>query len=102
MFVFAQQPSLANQYMAELRDVSVQQDRLRFRRNLERLGELMAYEISRTLIYQNAAVQTSLGTAQTQVLRQQPVLATILRAGLPFHQGFVNYFDRAENAFVGA
>ena len=102
MFVFAQQPSLANQYMAELRDVSVQQDRLRFRRNLERLGELMAYEISRTLIYQNVVVQTSLGTAQTQVLRQQPVLATILRAGLPFHQGFVNYFDRAENAFIGA
>lgn len=102
MFVFAQQPSLANQYIAELRDVSVQQDRLRFRRNLERLGELMAYEISRTLPYQNVAVQTSLGTAHTQVLRQQPVLATILRAGLPFHQGFTNYFDRAENAFAGA
>ena len=102
MFVFAQQPSLANQYIAELRDVSIQQDRLRFRRNLERLGELMAYEISRTMPYQNVAVQTSLGTAQTQVLRQQPVLATILRAGLPFHQGFTNYFDQAENAFAGA
>lgn len=102
MFVFAQQPSLANQYIAELRDVSIQQDRLRFRRNLERLGELMAYEISRTMPYQNVAVPTSLGTAQTQVLRQQPVLATILRAGLPFHQGFTNYFDRAENAFAGA
>ena len=102
MFVFSRQPSLANQYIAELRDMSVQQDRMRFRRNLERLGELMAYEISRTLPYQNAAVQTSLGVVQTQVLRQQPVLATILRAGLPFHQGFVNYFDRAENAFAGA
>lgn len=102
MFVFAQQPSLANHFIAELRDVTVQQDRLRFRRNLERLGELMAYEISKTLTYQTAAVPTPLGTAQTQLLRQQPVLATILRAGLPFHQGFTNYFDRAENAFAGA
>ena len=102
MFVFAQQSSIANQFIAELRDVSIQQDRLRFRRNLERLGELMAYEISKKLAYQNITTQTPLGTAATQVLRQQPVLATILRAGLPFHQGFVNYFDRAENAFAGA
>ncbi|RYC67329.1 MULTISPECIES: uracil phosphoribosyltransferase [Spirosoma] len=102
MFVFTQQPSLANQYIAELRNVSIQQDRLRFRRNLERLGELMAYEISKTLSYHNVAVQTPLGTANTQVIRQQPVLATILRAGLPFHQGFTNYFDQAENAFAGA
>ncbi len=102
MFVFTQQPSLANQYMAELRDVSIQQDRLRFRRNLERLGELMAYEISKTLSYQAVAVQTPLGIANTQVLRKQPVLATIMRAGLPFHQGFVNYFDLADNAFAGA
>lgn len=102
MFVFTQQPSLANQFMAELRDITVQKDQLRFRRNLERLGELMAYEISKTLPYHNVSVQTSLGVADTQVLRQQPVLATILRAGLPFHQGFANYFDRAENAFAGA
>ncbi|AUD03221.1 uracil phosphoribosyltransferase [Spirosoma pollinicola] len=102
MFVFAQQPSLANQYMAELRDVSIQTDRLRFRRNLERLGELMAYEISKTLSYQTVLVQTPLGTADTQVLRRQPVLATIMRAGLPFHQGFINYFDQADNAFAGA
>ncbi|UFH55693.1 uracil phosphoribosyltransferase [Spirosoma sp. KNUC1025] len=102
MFVFAQQSSLANQFMAELRNVSLQQDRLRFRRNLERLGELMAYEISKKLTYQNVSVQTPLGIANTQVLRQQPVLATILRAGLPFHQGFANYFDQAENAFAGA
>lgn len=102
MFVLTQQPSLANQYIAELRDVAIQQDRMRFRRNLERLGELMAYEISKTLLYQSIAVQTPLGTAHTQVLRQQPVLATIMRAGLPFHQGFVNYFDQAENAFAGA
>ncbi|GAB3708340.1 uracil phosphoribosyltransferase [Spirosoma flavus] len=102
MFVFAQQSSLANQFIAELRDVSIQQDRLRFRRNLERLGELMAYEISKKLSYQTTSVQTPLGKAQTQILRQQPVLATILRAGLPFHQGFANYFDQAENAFAGA
>lgn len=102
MFVFAHQSSLANQFMAELRHVSIQQDRLRFRRNLERLGELMAYEISKKLAYQNVDIQTPLGIAATQTLRQQPVLATILRAGLPFHQGFANYFDQAENAFAGA
>ncbi|MCX6213263.1 uracil phosphoribosyltransferase [Spirosoma sp.] len=102
MFVFTHQPSLANQYIAELRDVSIQQDRLRFRRNLERLGELMAYEISKNLSYQAIAVQTPLGVSHTQVLRTQPVLATIMRAGLPFHQGFANYFDQAENAFAGA
>lgn len=102
MFVFAHQPSLANQFIAELRDVSVQQDRLRFRRNLERLGELMAYEISKKLPYHAISVQTPLGVAKTQVPRQQPVIATILRAGLPFHQGFANYFDQAENAFAGA
>ncbi|GAB3730285.1 uracil phosphoribosyltransferase [Spirosoma lituiforme] len=102
MFVLTQQPSLANHYIAELRDVAIQQDRMRFRRNLERLGELMAYEISKTLSYQTIAVKTPLGTAHTQVLRKQPVLATIMRAGLPFHQGFVNYFDQAENAFAGA
>jgi len=102
MFVFAHQPSIANQYLAELRDVAIQQDRMRFRRNLERLGELMAYEISKTLSYKNAAVQTPLGVATAQVLRKQPVLATIMRAGLPLHQGFLNYFDRAENAFAGA
>ncbi len=102
MFVFAHQPSIANQYLAELRDVAIQQDRMRFRRNLERLGELMAYEISKTLSYKNAAVQTPLGVATAQVLRKQPVLATIMRAGLPLHQGFLNYFDGAENAFAGA
>lgn len=102
MFVFSQQPSVANQFIAELRNVSIQQDRLRFRRNLERLGELMAYEISKVLPYQSINVQTPLGVCHTQVLRQQPVLATILRAGLPFHQGFANYFDQAESAFAGA
>ncbi len=102
MFVFAHQSSLANQYIAELRDVTLQKDRLRFRRNLERVGELMAYELSKVLPYQNAKVETPLGMAETQLLIRQPVLATIMRAGLPFHQGFLNYFDHADNAFVGA
>ncbi|GAB3565206.1 uracil phosphoribosyltransferase [Spirosoma luteolum] len=102
MFVFAQQPSLANQFIAELRDVTLQKDRLRFRRNLERLGELMAYEISKEMPHHWVDVPTPLGTSTTQLLRQQPVLATILRAGLPFYQGFANYFDGAENAFAGA
>jgi uracil phosphoribosyltransferase len=102
MFVFADHPSVANQYIAELRSRSAQADRLRFRRNLERLGELMAYEISKTLAYQNATVETSLGRAETQLLLTQPVLATILRAGLPFHQGFLHCFDQADNAFAGA
>lgn len=102
MFVFSQHPSIANQYLAELRDARGQTDRLRFRRNLERLGELMAYEISRTLAYQNGKVQTPLAMAPVQTLLQQPVLATILRAGLPFHQGFLNVFDQADNAFAGA
>jgi uracil phosphoribosyltransferase len=102
MFVFARHSSIANQYLAELRDAQGQTDRLRFRRNLERLGELTAYEISRTLAYQNGSVQTPLALAPTQTLLQQPVLATILRAGLPFHQGFLNVFDQADNAFAGA
>ncbi len=102
MFVFAQQSSIANQYIAELRDVRYQTDRLRFRHNLQRLGELTAYEISRVLSYQNGSVQTPLAPAETQTLLQQPVLAPILRAGLPFHQGFLHTFDRADNAFVGA
>ncbi|OIN60220.1 uracil phosphoribosyltransferase [Arsenicibacter rosenii] len=102
MFVFAHQSSLANQYIAELRDVNLQKDRLRFRRNLERVGELMAYELSKVLPYQNTKVETPLGIAETQLLIRQPVLATIMRAGLPFHQGFLNYFDHADNAFVGA
>lgn len=102
MFVFSQQPSVANHFIAELRDVTVQKDPMRFRRNLERLGELMAYEISKSLNYQTNKIKTPLGVSATQLLANPPVLATILRASLPFHQGFLNYFDKAENAFVGA
>ncbi|MCA0229819.1 uracil phosphoribosyltransferase [Runella limosa] len=102
MFVLTQQPSVANHFLAELRDVDVQQDRMKFRRNLERMGELLAYEISKSLPYRQAQVTTPLGVAQTRLLRQPPVLATILRASLPFHQGFLNIFDQADNAFIGA
>lgn len=96
------QHSVAGQFLAELRDVGVQGDPMRFRRNLERIGEVIAYELSRTLEYEMREVTTPLGVAQVAALREQPVLATILRAGLPMHQGMLNYFDRADNAFVSA
>lgn len=100
---FAEHPSLVSQYLAEMRDINIQGDRLRFRRNLERLGEIFAYELSKTLNYKTEAVRTPLGVdAQCQVLAEPIVLATIFRAGVPFHQGFLRYFDNAENAFVSA
>ncbi len=94
--------SLLNHWVAELRDVDVQNDRMRFRRNLERIGEVAAYELSKSLVYKTVDVTTPLGTASTPLLEKQPVLATILRAGLPLHQGMLNYFDKADNAFVAA
>lgn len=99
---FDETPSLMSRYMAELRDVDVQHDPLRFRTNLERIGQIMAYEISRRMEYTVREVRTPLGTARCNVPSEQVVLATILRAGLPFHSGFLSYFDRAENAFVSA
>jgi len=102
MFVFTQQPSIANHFLAEMRDVHTQTDSMRFRRNLERLGELMAYEISKTFDYKPIQVQTPLGKAATQLMAHPPVLATILRAGLPLYQGFLNFYDGAESAFIGA
>ena len=100
---FAEHPSLVSQYLAEMRDINIQGDRLRFRRNLERLGEIFAYEISKTLTYKTVPVGTPLGVeAQCQVLGEPIVLATIFRAGVPFHSGFLRYFDNAENAFVSA
>lgn len=94
--------TIFDQYIAEVRDVEIQQDRLRFRRNLERLGEIFAYEISKKLEYEVREVQTSLGVANVPVLKAYPVLATILRAGLPIHHGLLNYFDGAGNAFISA
>ena len=98
----SQQQSLFNQLIAEIRDKDIQQDSLRFRRNLERMGEIFAYEISKQMDYQHKEVRTPLGKADCKVLKEQPVLATILRAGLPLHQGFLNYFDQAENTFISA
>lgn len=102
MFILNENPSVANHFLAELRDVTIQQDRARFRRNLERLGELLAYEISKTLPYAPASVQTPLATASTLLLAEQPILVAILRASLPFHRGFLNVFDHANSAFIGA
>ncbi|MGE5521821.1 MAG: uracil phosphoribosyltransferase [Candidatus Dadabacteria bacterium] len=94
--------SLVSNWVAELRDVTIQVDRMRFRRNLERIGEVAAFEISKRLPYKSIEIQTPLGTANCEVLEEQPVLATILRAGLPLHQGLLSYFDKADNAFVSA
>ncbi len=96
------QLSVLNQYMAEIRDAEVQTDSLRFRRNLERVGEVLAFEISKTLEYSMRTVTTPLAATECKVLAEQPVLATILRAGLPLHQGFLNVFDHAENSFISA
>lgn len=99
---FAETPSLVSQYMSELRDVKVQNDMLRFRRNLERIGEIMAYELSKRLRYKTVDIVTPLAVAPSQVLDEEVVLATIFRAGIPFHKGFLDYFDHAQNAFVSA
>jgi uracil phosphoribosyltransferase len=94
--------SLFNEFISEIRDVEIQKDSLRFRRNIGRIGEIFAYEISQLMQHRRISVQTSLGMADCSVLADQPVLATILRAGLPLHRGLLNYFDRAENTFISA
>lgn len=99
---FDKRNSLVSQFMMELRDVNIQSDTMRFRRNLARIGEIMAYEISQRLNYNTIDTTTPLGTAQCHTIADSVVLATILRAGIPFHEGFLNYFDNAENAFVSA
>lgn len=94
--------SIANVFLAELRDENIQKDTMRFRKNMERMGEFFAYEISKTLEYERKETQTPLGMAKTACLVEQPVLATILRAGIPLHQGLLNVFDQAESAFITA
>ena len=94
--------TILNQFIAEMRDVEVQNDQMRFRKNLERSGEICAYEISKKLEWIKKDVTTPLGISSVSVLKYQPVIATILRAGLPFHQGMLNFFDKAENAFISA
>ncbi len=99
---FATTPSLVSRYMRELRDVNMQKDPMRFRNNLNRIGEIMAYEISKRLDYSQEKVQTPLGYTMCHDISDKIVLATILRAGIPFHHGFLEFFDTAENAFVSA
>ncbi len=99
---FAANPSLMSRYLLEMRSTEIQRDPMRFRRNLERVGEIMAYEISKVLNYKQVEVQTPLGVAKCDTPDDQIVLGTIFRAGVPFHQGFLSYFDYAENAFVSA
>ena len=94
--------SLISNWIAEIRDVSIQHDRMRFRRNLESIGEVASYEMSKLMPSTIKATTTPLGVHQSKVLAEQPVLATILRAGLPLHQGMLNYFDKADNAFISA
>jgi uracil phosphoribosyltransferase len=98
----SEQHSLVSNWVGELRNVDVQADRMRFRRNLERIAEVAAYEISKGLEWEEKEVTTPLGMANCKTLKYQPVLATILRAGLPMHNGLLNYFDQADNAFISA
>lgn len=102
IFLLNEQNSVANQFLLELRDAGIQKDRLRFRKNVERLGEILAYEISKKLNYVASEAVTPLGKASINVLAEIPVLITILRAGLPFFQGFLNFFDGADCGFIGA
>jgi uracil phosphoribosyltransferase len=96
------QHSLVNNWVSELRSTEIQTDRMRFRRNLERIAEVAAYEISKELPWEETEIQTPLGTASCKILKEQPVLATILRAGLAMHNGMLSYFDKADNAFISA
>ena len=98
----SQENSVLNQFLSQLRDVAIQKDSMRFRRNMERIGEIMAYEISKKLTYNNVAVTTPLGIKNTSEIAEKIVLCSILRAGLTLHQGFLNYFDCAENGFISA
>lgn len=96
------QNSIMNHFIGELRDVNIQKDRMRFRRNLERIGEIIAYEISKTLRYTPIEIETPLGVAETTALIDYPVIISVVRAGIPFHQGFLAFFDEADSGFIGA
>lgn len=100
--IIGEQNSLFNKFIAEIRDVNIQKDSLRFRKNIERVGEIFAYEISKTLDYSKTTVQTPLADLEMELYDNNVVIASILRAGLPLHNGFLNYFDGAENAFISA
>lgn len=102
LHILSNNASILNVFISEIRDAETQKDRLRFRFNFERLGEIFAYEISRQMEYMEKEVVTQLGFAMVPVLKENPVLAVIMRAGLPFHQGFLNFYDHADNAFISA
>jgi len=99
---FQNQNSILNQFIAEIRDIEVQKDSMRFRKNIERIGEILSYELSKSLDYKNKMVQTPLGEKMMSLNINELVLCSVLRAGLPLHQGLLNYFDNAENAFISA
>jgi uracil phosphoribosyltransferase len=99
---FTRENSILNQFISELRDVSVQKDRMRFRRNIERVGEILSYELSKSLSYKAKKTQTPLGEINMSIIQNSLVLCSVLRAGLPLHQGLLNYFDTADNAFISA
>ena len=96
------QNSVFNHFIREIRDVNIQNDSMRFRRNIERIGEIFSYEISKKMEYENTEISTPLGISTESLMKEKPILATILRAGLPLHQGFLNYFDNSDNCFISA
>ena len=102
LFNLSEQNSIANQFISELREVNIQNDRRRFLKNVERLGQIMAYEISKKFAYIKTAVETPLGTSNISVIKDEPVLITVMRAGLPYFQGFLDFFDNSDCGFIGA
>ena len=102
MYILSENNSIVLDYLAEIRDEKIQEDRMRFRQNLKRIGYYLAYEVSKRLSYKNDIVQTPLGQKPTSTIRDQPVIISILRAGLPLHQAFLEVFDKADNGFIGA
>jgi uracil phosphoribosyltransferase len=102
MFILNRNDSIAHQFLSDIRDIETQNDRLKFRKNLERLGEIIAYEISKTMTYQTVEIETPLKKTQVKKLVNSPVLISVLRAAIPFYQGFINYFDTSDSGFVGA
>ena len=102
MFLLNKTKSIGNNLLSELRDIEIQKDSMRFRRNMERLGEIFAYEISKTLVFEDMETQTPLGFLNISRIKNMPILATILRAGLPLHQGLLNVFDRSDSCFIAA
>ncbi|PZX56751.1 uracil phosphoribosyltransferase [Algoriphagus chordae] len=102
MFVLSDTPSIANHFLREMRDIHIQKDRMRFRRNLERIGEIMAYEISKSFDYASEEIETPLTSTSALAPIGQPVIISVMRASLPFYNGFLNYFDQADSGFIGA